>query len=85
MRAKLNETEIDDELLEIRQAVGYERAKISTSSYKTLWMDKSVRSRLWIAFVISGGPQLIGQGRVREPQLILQPDLQRYLQGRINN
>ena len=56
------EAEIEDELLVIREALSYEKETKTTNSYKALWMDKSVRKRLWIAFVINGGQQLTGQG-----------------------
>ncbi|CAD6447943.1 414d9e05-c0bc-4c03-9128-550565af3f5a [Sclerotinia trifoliorum] len=56
------EQEVEDELLQIREALEYEKEQNSTGSYKALWMDKSVRKRMWIAFIINGGQQLTGQG-----------------------
>lgn len=62
LRVPDTELEVEDELLAIREAIEYEKETNSTSSYKALWMDKSVRKRLWIAFIINGGQQLTGQG-----------------------
>jgi MFS family permease len=56
------EQEVEDELLQIREAIEYEKESKSTSSYKALWMDASVRKRLLIAFIINGGQQITGQG-----------------------
>ncbi|PQE15250.1 sugar transporter protein [Rutstroemia sp. NJR-2017a WRK4] len=56
------EQEVEDELLQIREAIEYEKESKSTGSYKALWMDASVRKRLLIAFIINGGQQITGQG-----------------------
>jgi MFS family permease len=64
-RVRDTEQEVEDELLAIREAIEYEKEMGSQSQwgqYKALWTDKSVRKRLWIAFVINGGQQLTGQG-----------------------
>lgn len=53
--------EIERELLEIREALEYEKEAIS-STYSALWKDRSVRKRLLIAFAINIGQQLTGQG-----------------------
>jgi MFS family permease len=55
------EQEIEDEILMIREAIEYEK-EATSSRYTALWADKSVRKRLWIAFIINGGQQLTGQG-----------------------
>lgn len=62
LQVRDTEQEVEDELLQIREALEYEREQKSTSSYKALWMDKSVRKRMWIAFIINAGQQLTGQG-----------------------
>lgn len=61
------EEEIEEELLMIREALGYETemnkgSNKGISQYKALWADKSVRRRLYIAFIINAGQQLTGQG-----------------------
>ena len=53
--------EVEDELLQIRTALEFEKEAIS-SSYTALWKDRSVRKRLLLAFVINGGQQITGQG-----------------------
>jgi MFS family permease len=55
------EEEVAIELLQIREALEYEKEAIS-SSYSALWKDRSVRKRLLLAFVINAGQQLTGQG-----------------------
>src|ERR1700751_4411672 len=55
------EEEIEEELLQIREALEYEKEAIS-SSYSALWKDRSVRKRLILAFIINAGQQLTGQG-----------------------
>ncbi|TGO25273.1 hypothetical protein BPAE_0083g00050 [Botrytis paeoniae] len=62
LQVRDTEQEVEDELLQIREALEYEKEQKSTSSYKALWMDKSVRKRMWIAFIINAGQQLTGQG-----------------------
>lgn len=61
--------EVEDELLQIREAIKYENVDNTDrsftaqfKSYGALWKDASVRKRLWIAFIINGGQQLTGQG-----------------------
>jgi MFS family permease len=55
------EEEAEIELLQIREALEYEKEAIS-STYSALWKDRSVRKRLLLAFVINAGQQLTGQG-----------------------
>ncbi|PVH75219.1 general substrate transporter [Cadophora sp. DSE1049] len=62
IRVRDTEQEVQDELLTIREAIQYEKETNETSSYKALWTDRSVRRRLWIAFIINAGQQLTGQG-----------------------
>ncbi|KAG9236840.1 general substrate transporter [Amylocarpus encephaloides] len=59
------EQEVEDELLQIREAIAFEREVIS-SSYMALWKDISVRKRMAIAFVINVGQQLSGQGTLNQ-------------------
>ncbi|KAH8706018.1 general substrate transporter [Talaromyces proteolyticus] len=55
------EDEVEQEILQIREALEYEKEAIS-SSYSALWKDRSIRKRLLLAFVINAGQQLTGQG-----------------------
>lgn len=55
------EQEVEDEILVIREAIGYEKEAIS-GGYKALWTDPSIRRRLFIAMLINVGQQLTGQG-----------------------
>lgn len=60
-RVRDTEEEVETELMEIREALEFEKEAIS-SSYSALWKDRSVRKRLLIAFVINAGQQITGQG-----------------------
>jgi len=62
MRIRDTAEEVEDELLVIREAIQFEQENTSTSSYLALFKDKSVRRRLYLAFIINGGQQLTGQG-----------------------
>lgn len=53
--------EVEQELLEIREAIEFEKEAIS-GTYAALWKDKSVRKRMLLAFVINAGQQVTGQG-----------------------
>ncbi|CAI7641836.1 hypothetical protein PCG10_000330 [Penicillium crustosum] len=55
------EEEVEQELLEIREAIEYEREAIS-SNYSALWKDKSLRKRMALALVLNAGQQITGQG-----------------------
>ena len=55
------EEEVEQELLQIREALEYEKEAIS-SNYSALWKDKSLRKRMGLALVINAGQQLTGQG-----------------------
>ncbi|CAG8972358.1 hypothetical protein HYALB_00005026 [Hymenoscyphus albidus] len=55
------EQEIEDELLQIREAMAFEKEVVS-DSYYALFKDASIRRRLYLAFVINIGQQLTGQG-----------------------
>ncbi|KAL7276937.1 hypothetical protein RUND412_000081 [Rhizina undulata] len=58
-----NEDEIEQELIEIREAIEYEKESLGGgSSLALLWTDKSVRWRFFLALVINAGQQLTGQG-----------------------
>jgi MFS family permease len=56
-----NEDEVEQELLEIREAIEYEREAIS-SNYSALWKDKSLRKRMALALILNAGQQITGQG-----------------------
>jgi MFS family permease len=60
-RIRDTEQEVEEEILVIREALGYEKEAIS-SGYRALWIDPSVRKRLLIAMLINVGQQLTGQG-----------------------
>lgn len=60
-RIRDTEEEVEAELLEIREALEFEKEAIS-SNYSALWKDRSVRKRLLIAFVLNAGQQITGQG-----------------------
>lgn len=60
-RVRDTEQEVEDELLQIREALEFEKEAIS-NSYTALWKDPSVRKRLILAFIINAGQQLTGQG-----------------------
>lgn len=56
-----SEEEVEDEILQIREAIEYEKEAIS-GNYSALWKDKSLRKRMLLALVINAGQQLTGQG-----------------------
>ncbi|KAF2753514.1 sugar transporter [Pseudovirgaria hyperparasitica] len=60
-RVRNTEQEVEDEILVIREAIEFEKEAIS-SSYSALWKDRSVRYRLFLAFVLNAGQQITGQG-----------------------
>lgn len=60
-KVRETEQEIEDEILQIREAIEFEKEVIS-SSYSAIWKDRSVRKRLLLAFVLNAGQQLTGQG-----------------------
>ena len=60
-RVRDTDEEVEAELMEIREAIEFEKEAIS-SNYSALWKDKSIRKRLLIAFVINAGQQITGQG-----------------------
>lgn len=53
--------EVEDELLQIREAIEYEKEAIS-GNYSALWKDKSLRKRMLLALIINAGQQITGQG-----------------------
>ncbi|KAJ5852531.1 uncharacterized protein N7529_011916 [Penicillium soppii] len=55
------EEEVEQELLEIREAIEYEKEAIS-GNYSALWKDKSLRKRMGLALVLNAGQQITGQG-----------------------
>jgi len=60
-RVRETEQEVEDEILVIREALEFEKEAIS-ASYSALWKDRSVRKRLFLAFVLNAGQQVTGQG-----------------------
>ncbi|PVH81735.1 general substrate transporter [Cadophora sp. DSE1049] len=64
--SKVRDTEqdVEDELLQIREAVEFEKEALASGrrAYLTLWQDASVRKRLGLVFVLNMGQQLTGQG-----------------------
>ena len=54
--------EVEDELLQIREALSYEKDNENTSSYMALLKDRSIRKRLFLAILLNAGQQLTGQG-----------------------
>jgi Sugar (and other) transporter len=60
-RVRETEEEVEQELLQIREAIEYEKEAIS-GNYSALWKDKSLRKRMALALVINAGQQVTGQG-----------------------
>ncbi|KAF7559544.1 hypothetical protein G7046_g4621 [Stylonectria norvegica] len=60
-RIRDTDEEVEEELLTIREAIEYEKEAISPG-YSALFKDKSVRKRLYLAFILNIGQQLTGQG-----------------------
>jgi hypothetical protein len=60
-RVRDTEEEVEDELLQIREAIEYEKEAIS-GNYSALWKDKSLRKRMLLALIINAGQQITGQG-----------------------
>ncbi|KAJ5097256.1 hypothetical protein N7456_007977 [Penicillium angulare] len=60
-RVRDTEEEVEEEVLQIREALEYEKEAIS-SGYSALWKDKSLRKRMYLALVMNAGQQLTGQG-----------------------
>ncbi|KAJ5481286.1 hypothetical protein N7475_000098 [Penicillium sp. IBT 31633x] len=61
LRVRDTEEEVEQELLEIREAIEYEKEAIS-GNYSALWKDKSLRKRMALALVMNAGQQITGQG-----------------------
>ncbi|CAG8069340.1 unnamed protein product [Penicillium nalgiovense] len=60
-RVRDTEEEVERELLEIREAIEYEKEAIS-GNYSALWKDRSLRKRMALALVLNAGQQVTGQG-----------------------
>ncbi|KAF2667783.1 sugar transporter [Microthyrium microscopicum] len=69
-RVRATEQEVEEELLEIQEAINFERTSVG-SGYKALWTDKSVRKRLFIAFALNAGQQITGQGTLNTYSTII--------------
>jgi MFS family permease len=70
--AKVRDTdqEVEDELLQIREALEFEKEAIS-SGYSALWKDKSIRKRMYLAMIINAGQQITGQGTLNSYSTIV--------------
>lgn len=60
-RVRDTEEEVEDEILQIREAIEYEKEAIS-GNYSALWKDKSLRKRMILALILNAGQQITGQG-----------------------
>ncbi|KAK9770271.1 putative Major facilitator superfamily (MFS) profile domain-containing protein [Seiridium cardinale] len=60
-KIRASHQEAEDEILAIQEAIEFEKEAIS-SNYSALFKDRSVRKRLFLAFIINMGQQLTGQG-----------------------
>ncbi|CRG91104.1 putative quinate permease [Talaromyces islandicus] len=69
-RVRESEEEVEEELIQIRGALEYEKEAIS-SNYSALWKDRSIRYRLFLALVINAGQQLTGQGSLNSYSTII--------------
>ena len=69
-RVRDTEQDVEDELLMIREALEFEKEAIS-SSYSALWKDRSVRKRLFLAFILNAGQQITGQGTLNTYSTII--------------
>ncbi|KAF3932648.1 hypothetical protein ABW19_dt0201310 [Dactylella cylindrospora] len=65
-----SDEEIEAELLQIQQAIEYEKHVVS-GRYLPLWKDKSVRYRLILAFILNFGQQVTGQGSLNSYSTIV--------------
>lgn len=66
IRIRDDPEEMEQEILEMREAMEFERQQASSSNawqvWRTIIMEKSMRKRFLIALVINAGQQLTGQG-----------------------
>ncbi|KAJ5682386.1 hypothetical protein N7462_005551 [Penicillium macrosclerotiorum] len=60
-KVRETEEEVEDEILQIREAIEYEKEAIS-GNYSALWKDKSLRKRMYLALILNAGQQITGQG-----------------------
>ncbi|KAJ5578204.1 uncharacterized protein N7459_007168 [Penicillium hispanicum] len=60
-RVRDTEEEVEAELMQIREAIEYEKEAIS-GNYSALWKDRSLRKRMYLALVLNAGQQITGQG-----------------------
>ncbi|KAJ5166929.1 uncharacterized protein N7482_005710 [Penicillium canariense] len=61
IRVRDTEEEVEEEIMQIREAIEYEKEAIS-GNYSALWKDKSLRKRMYLALVLNAGQQITGQG-----------------------
>ncbi|GAB7361135.1 hypothetical protein MBLNU230_g1169t1 [Neophaeotheca triangularis] len=69
-RVRKTDEEVEDEVLQIREALEYEKEAIS-STYTALWKDKSLRKRMYLALIINAGQQITGQGSLNSYSTII--------------
>ncbi|KAF3398207.1 Quinate permease [Penicillium rolfsii] len=60
-RVRDTEEEVEEEILQIREALEYEKEAIS-GNYSALWKDRSLRKRMVLALILNAGQQITGQG-----------------------
>ncbi|ORY79779.1 general substrate transporter [Leucosporidium creatinivorum] len=74
-RFRDTEEEVETEILEMREAMEYEAQQTKGTSiwqvYKQLWVDKSLRWRMFLALVINAGQQLTGQGSLNSYSTVI--------------
>ncbi|KAK6526645.1 hypothetical protein TWF694_005226 [Orbilia ellipsospora] len=69
-KVRETEEEVETELLQIKQAIEYEKHVID-GRYAPLWKDRSIRKRLLLAFVLNFGQQVTGQGSLNSYSTIV--------------
>ncbi|CAE6389682.1 unnamed protein product [Rhizoctonia solani] len=65
------ESEVEAELLSIREAIAFENQQMSGVSYKLFFTDPSIRWRFFLACVINFGQQATGQGSLNNYSTII--------------
>lgn len=65
------ESEVEAELLSIREAIAFEKREMSGVSYKLFFTDPSIRWRFFLACVINFGQQATGQGSLNNYSTII--------------
>jgi sugar porter (SP) family MFS transporter len=70
LRVRDTEEEVDDELVQIHEAIEYEK-QLGGGSYKPFFTDPSVRKRFLLALVLNGGQQITGEGSLNSYTTII--------------